>query len=196
MRIIYLCNRYLNHLIMKRIVIIFAVTLSIMGMVSCEKEESKDPNSIPVYVRMSFTHYATESMIEYCNIIASHSDGINEKSHTIKPNEWKRIDEFSNDLEWADTIETALPAVLSFTRIMTVKDSSNISRVYDDYNKYITSWGGYPLNANKDSIPDRGRKIRIEYYGTNLPRLDTIKYVFYINEDGYWTDADGNLIDY
>ena len=182
---------------MKRIIFIFVtVTLSIMGMASCEKEESKDPNSIPVYVKMSFTHYATESMIEYCNIIAKHSDGINEKSHAIKPNEWKRIDEFSNYLEWTDTIESTLPAVLSFTRIMTVKDSSYISRVYDDYNKYIVSWGFYALNANKDSIPDRCRKFRSETYGTYVPRLDTIKYVFYINEDGYRTDADGNPIEY
>ncbi len=172
--------------------------LSVMGMVSCEKEENKDPNSIPVYVRMCFTHYATESMIEYCDIIATHSDGKNENSYTIQPNEWKRIDEYSDKLVWTDSIETTLPAAISFARILSVKDSTN------KYNVDFTSnyaWGFHALNANKDSIPDRFSKLEIEVYGTTLPGYDTFikdgstttEYVFHINKDGYLTDANGNL---
>lgn len=182
----------------KYLVVLIIVTLSAMGMVSCEKEESEDPNSIPVYARMCFTHYATESMIEYCDIIATHSDGKNENSYTIQPNEWKKIDEYSDKLVWTDSIETTLPAAISFACIISVKDSTN------KYNVDFTinyEWGFQALNANMDSIPNRCRKIKCEIYGSILPGYDTFikdgstttEYVIHINEDGYLTDANGNL---
>lgn len=184
---------------MKRSIWIFVIAVLFVSMVSCDKEEEKqDPNSVPVYVRMYFTYNATESMIEYCDIVAKHSDGIHESTYTIKADDWKELDDYSGKLVWTDTVEASLPAVLSFARVLTVKDSINKYKV-----DYVThySYRSVALNANKDTIPNSVYSLSVESYGTHLYGYDSFRengtcattYVYYYNKDGKQTDSEGNL---
>ena len=178
---------------MKRSIWIFIIAVLFVSLVSCDKEEEKqDPNSVPVYVRMCFTYYATESMIEYCDIIVKHNDGTNEKTDTIKAHEWKESDDLTSILEWSDTIEATLPAVLSFTRIIKLRDSSTTPTWTSNY-----SYKSVALNANKDTLPisysqDTYSNI-FDYDAISNNGLDIDTHVFYFNKDGYLTDAEGNL---
>ena len=178
---------------MKRSIWIFVIAVLFVSLVSCDKEEEKqDPNSIPAYVRMSFTYKATESMIEYCDIIVKRNDGTNEKTDTIKAHEWKESDDLTSILEWSDTIEATLPAVLSFTRIIKLRDSSTTPTCTSNY-----SYKSVALNANKDTLPinysqDTYSNI-FDYDAISNNGLDNDTHVFYFNKDGYLTDAEGNL---
>ena len=178
---------------MKRSIWIFVIAVLFVSLVSCDKEEEKqDPNSVPVYVRMCFTYNATESMIEYCDIVAKHSEGIHESTYTTKADDWKELDDYSGKLVWTDTVEASLPAVLSFTRIIKLRDSSSTPTCTSNY-----SYKSVALNANKDTLPisysqDTYSNI-FDYDAISNNGLDIDTHVFYFNKDGYLTDAEGNL---
>ena len=86
-------------------------------------------DTTPAFVQMDFTFDATQDMLDYCDIVVKYDDGTGEKSETVETTQWSK------------SVKVALPATITFSRVVTIKADKDASTA-----EKIAYSNGYNLN--------------------------------------------------
>lgn len=165
-----------------------ALIMGSIALTSCSKEEDEERNNpnpetyvVPEKVKMKYTYYSTEDMLQFLDIVVTYNDGTGEKEDTITTSPWTK------------ELTTNLPAEISFVYKARVKegmyetmaalDSVHYTRHYaysydiiDTAGNVIPSSGTRYSSDNNPSQGGVGETIARKYNEGKFDRNHFIKF--------------------